>query len=156
MRVNCVVAVVIGMVVLSCASQPQYRDLPSVTSTAAASPFEVPDAFEARYRAASAAATLFHVRFDQRNYSRIFAAADDSFRAATTEAAFTARLAALRDRVGASRSEDELRVEIGERGQDLIITIVLETIFDNATLVETFTWRVTPTEQPFLVRYDTR
>jgi hypothetical protein len=149
-------AILIAALVLACGGR-QYRDLPSFTPTqAAASPSDVPAEFEARYAVAATSVTLFHVRFDQRNFNRIYAAADDSFRAATSEAAFTARLTELRERVGMSRSEDEISVDIAPRGQDLLVTITMETIFEKATLVETFVWRVTPSEMALLVRYETR
>jgi len=82
--------------------------------------------------------------------------ADESFRATTNEADLTARLTALRDRVGMSRDENEVGVDIVDRSPDVLITLVMETTFDNATLTETFVWRVTPSEMIFLVRYESR
>ena len=43
-----------------------------------------------------------------------------------------------------------------DRSPDVLITLVMETTFDNATLTETFVWRVTPSEMIFLVRYESR
>ena len=81
---------------------------------------------------------------------------DDSFRAATKEADLVARLTALRDRVGMSHDENEVGIDIMQRSPDLFVTIAMETAFDNATLTETFVWRVTPSETTYLVRYETR
>ena len=129
---------------------------PSGSPVAAPTQLDIPVAFASRYAAAQTATTLFHVRFDQRNFSRIYAMTDDSFRATTKEADLTARLSALRDRVGMSQSENEAAVDMSERGSDLLVTLVMETAFENTRLTETFVWRVTPSETTFLVRYDTR
>jgi len=114
----------------------------------------VPSTLQTRYAAAQAATTLFHVRFDQRSFGRMYAMTDGTFRKTIAEAAFTADMGALRDRVGASRNEDELDADAYEEGSDAIVTIFMETEFDNAVLNETFVWRVTPAEMTLLVSYE--
>jgi hypothetical protein len=151
-----VVLLLLAAALLGCTASPPQTTSEGTLTPRSSATSDVTDEFEARYRAASAAVTLFHVRFDQRNFGRIYAAADDTFRATTTEEVFTSRIAAQRDRVGMTQSQDELSVDIGARGQDLLITIVVETIFQSATLVETFVWRVTPSQDVFLVSYVTR
>ena len=154
--------IAVSLVTACAGGGPTYRTLtdasasPTPAPTVTANVVDVPAAFQARYAAARAATTLFHVRFDQRNFARIYAAADPSLRTSTSEAGFTARLGALRDRTGATRGEEELAVDIVERSPDLIVTLVMGTDFENGVLTETFVWRVTPDETPYLVRYDTR
>jgi len=149
------IALFLAAVLVACTG-PQARPYDSFSPLPAPSQLDIPVQFASRYAAAQTATTLFHVRFDQRNFSRIYAMADESFRATTTEADLTARLAALRDRVGMSRDENEVGVDIVDRSPDVLITLVMETTFDNATLTETFVWRVTPSEMIFLVRYESR
>src|SRR5262245_39396036 len=93
------VIVVVALIAACGGSQPRRISAAPTTSLTPATVAVSPNV-ESRYRAAAAAVTLFHLRFDQRSFGRIYAAADDSLRAASTEAAFTARLGALRDRVG--------------------------------------------------------
>ena len=149
------IALLLAATLVACAS-PQVRPAVSLSPLPVPSQLDVPVQFASRYAAAQTATTLFHVRFDQRNFSRIYAMADDSFRATTKEADLSARLGALRDRVGMSQGEDEIGVDIADRSPDVLITILMETTFENATLTETFVWRVTPSETTFLVRYESR
>jgi hypothetical protein len=115
-----------------------------------------PSTFDAQLAAAGSAITLFHVRLDQRNYRGIYAMTDDTFRAATNEAQMTAMLSSLRERLGRSASLDELSYDLVDRSPDVHITFMIETIFENGTLIETFVWRVTPSEMVSLVSYTTR
>ena len=149
------IALSLAAVLVACAA-PQARPADSPSPLPAPSQLDIPVQFASRYAAAQTATTLFHVRFDQRNFSRIYAMTDGSFRATTTEADLVARLSALRDRVGTSRGENEVAVDLVDRSPDVLITLVMETTFENATLTETFVWRVTPNETTFLVRYDAR
>ena len=153
-----VVSLILTAILVGCASQPEYRTLASGSPAraASASPIAMPSEFGSRYVAAQTATTLFHVRLDQRNFSRIYAMTDDSFRATTKESDLSERLVALRDRVGMSRDENEVSVDVAQRGADLLVTLVMETTFENASLTETFVWRVTPSEMTYLVRYETR
>jgi hypothetical protein len=68
----------------------------------------------------------------------------------------TAMLSALRERLGRSASVDELTFEVLDRSPDVQISFMIETIFENGTLIETFVWRVTPSELVYLVSYQTR
>jgi hypothetical protein len=115
-----------------------------------------PSTFESRYAAAASAITLFHVRLDQRNYAGIYAMTDDTFRASTSEAEMTAMLTSLRDRSGRSVAVDEISYEIVDQEPDVQVTIVVETTFETATGIETFVWRVTPSETVHLVSFRTR
>ena len=115
-----------------------------------------PSAFETRFAAAASAITLFHVRLDQRNYRGIYAMTDVTFRAVSTEAQMTATLTSLRDQLGRSLAVDEVSSEILDRSPDVQVTIVTETLFESGTLIETFVWRVTPSEMVYLVNYQYR
>jgi len=114
----------------------------------------VPSTLQTKYAAAQAATTLFHVRFDQRNFSRMYALTDASFRKEISETSFTSNMTALRDRVGASVNEDEVDADAYEEGSDAIVTIWMETEFQNAVLSETFVWRVSRDEMTLLVSYE--
>jgi hypothetical protein len=112
--------------------------------------------FESRYAAAASAITLFHLRLDQRNYRGIYAMTDESFRSASTEAEFTATLTSLRDRLGRSTYVDELSSEVIDLAGDVEVTLLVETGFELGTLIETFVWRVTPSETVSLVSFQSR
>ena len=129
---------------------------PASSSPRAASPSGsgVPSTLQTKYAAAQAATTLFHVRFDQRNFSRMYAATDASFRKEISEPAFTSNMSALRARVGASVNEDETDADAYAEGTDAIVTIWMETEFQNTVLSETFVWRVTQNEMTLLVSYE--
>jgi hypothetical protein len=146
-------AVALTLLPLACSS-PESSP-PLRTATQAQATFE-PSLFEAQLAAAGSAITLFHLRLDQRNYRGIYAMTDDTFRAATNEAQMTAMLSSLRERLGRSTSLDELSFEVVDRSPDVQITFMIETIFENGTLIETFVWRVTPSEMVSLVSYTTR
>ena len=111
---------------------------------------------ESRYAAAASAITLFHLRLDLRNYGGIYAMTDETLRAVTSEGQLTARLGALRDQLGRSTSVDELSSEYIDLSPDVQLTFVIETTFENGTLIETFVWRVTPSEMVYLVSFQTR
>jgi hypothetical protein len=115
-----------------------------------------PVTFEAQLAAAASAITLFHVRLDQRNYRGIYAMTDETFRAASSEAQLTAMLSSLRERLGRSTAVFEESFEVVDRPPDVQIRFVIETNFENGTLIETFVWRVTPSEMVYLVSYQTR
>ena len=153
---NVLRALVLGALLASCAASPQSTSSETLTPRASASPSAsgVPSTLQTRYAAAQAATTLFHVRFDQRNYGRMYAMTDGTFRKTITEASFMADMGRLRERVGASRNEDELDADAYADGGDAFVTIVMETEFDNAVLDETFVWRVTPDEMTLLVSYE--
>jgi hypothetical protein len=145
--------VALTLLSVACSSAEPSRPLP--TATEAQATF-APSKFEAQLAAAGSAITLFHVRLDQRNYRGIYAMTDETFRAATSEVQMTAMLSSLRDRLGRSVSQDELSFKVLDRLPDVQITFMIETIFENGTLIETFVWRVTPSEMVYLVSYQTR
>ena len=145
----------VALTLLSFACSSAEPSRPLRTSTGAQATIG-PSTFDAQLAAAGSAITLFHVRLDQRNYRGIYAMTDDTFRAATNEVQLTAMLSSLRERLGRSISLDELSYELVDRSPDVQITFVIETIFESGTLIETFVWRVTPSETVHLVSYRTR
>jgi len=145
--------VALMMLPVACGSAEPSRQTPAATRAPATLG---PSTFESRIAAAASAITLFHVRLDQRNYRGIYAMTDETFRATSSEAQLTATLTSLRERVGRSASVDELSYELLDRPPDVRITYVIEAIFENGTLIETFVWRVTPSEMVYLVSFQTR
>jgi hypothetical protein len=138
---------------VACGSAEPSPPLPAATRVQATFG---PLSFESQLAAAASAITLFHVRLDQRNYRGIYAMTDETFRAASSEAQLTAMLSSLRERLGRSTSVFEESFEVVDRPPDVQITFVIETTFENGTLIETFVWRVTPSEMVYLVSYQTR
>ena len=150
---NVLRALALGALLVACSSTPA-RSTETLTPRASPSSSGVPSTLQTKYEAAQAAITLFHVRFDQRAFNRMYELTDASFRKEIGEQAFVANMTALREKVGASRNEDEQDADAYEDGKDAIVTIVMETEFDNAVLDETFVWRVTPAEMTLLVSYE--
>lgn len=138
---------------VACAPAEQTRQSPTPTRAVAT---VGPSTLDSRFAAAASAITLFHVRLDQRNYAGIYAMTDDTFRASTTQAELTAMLTSLRERSGRSVAVDEISSEIVDLPPDVQVTIVVETTFETATGIETFVWRVTPSEMVYLVSFRTR
>lgn len=149
-------SLLLAALIAGCSAHAVPPVAPAVSASARASAGGVPSTLETRHAAARAAITLFHVRYDQRSFARIYASTDAAFRQAASETAFTAQLAALRERTGASRNEDELDADAYEDGADAVVTIVMETEYDLAVLTETFVWRVTPAEVALLASYRAR
>lgn len=145
----------VALTLLSVACSPAQPVRPLETGTPAVAT-SGPSLFEAQYAAAASAITLFHVRLDQRNYRGIYGMTDDTFRATTNEVQMTAMLSSLRERLGRSLSLDERSFEAVDRSPDVQITFEIGTAFEYGTLIETFVWRVTPSETVYLVSYRTR
>lgn len=145
--------VVLTLLSVACGSAEPSPPTPAATRVQAT--FE-PLTFESQLAAAASAITLFHVRLDQRNYRGIYSMTDETFRAASSEAQLTAMLSSLRERLGRSASVFEESFEVVDRPPDVQIRFVIETNFENGTLIETFVWRVTPSEMVYLVSYQTR
>ena len=145
----------VALTLLSLACGSAEPSPPLRTGTQAQSTF-APSTFEAQLAAAGSAITLFHVRLDQRNYRGIYAMTDDTFRAAANEVQTTAMLSSLRERLGRSLSVDELGYEVVDRSPDVQITFEIETSFENGILIETFVWRVTPSEMVYLMSFRSR
>ena len=129
---------------------------PAASARASASPGGVPSTLETKYAAAQAATTLFHLRFDQRNFGRLYALTDPSFKRSVSETTFTSDMSKLRDRIGASVNEDEVDADAYDEAGDAIVTIIMETTFENAVLSEIFVWRVTADELTFLMSYESQ
>jgi hypothetical protein len=148
-------ALIVAAVVAACAGTTGPTTAsPAESARASASPGGVPSTLETKYAAAQSATTLFHLRFDQRSFARLYSLTDPSFKREVSETTFTSDMSRLRDRVGASVNEDEVHAEAYEEAGDAIVTIVMETTFENAILSETFVWRVTPNELTFLMSYE--
>jgi hypothetical protein len=116
------------------------------------------DPFDSRWAATGFDYSRFRQRYEQRNYSAIYAMTDERLRATTTEAQMSASLVALRERLGSiARSR-----EVGHLGRpipnsrDVDIVVVFDSVFQRGAVIETFVWRVTPTNLTFLVSYDVR
>jgi hypothetical protein len=148
-------ALIVAVVVAGC-SGATGPSAASPTTRASPSPGGVPSTLETKYAAAQSATTLFHLRFDQRTFDRLYSLTDPSFKREVSETTFTSDMSKLRDRVGASVNEDEIHAEAYEEAADAIVTIVMETTFENAILSETFVWRVTPDERTFLMSYESQ
>lgn len=146
-------ALVIAALLVACSAKPAPSTetlTPRASSSANAS---VPSTLQTRYAAAEAAVTLFHVRFDQRQFTRMYDMTDPSVRGQLGQTTFVAAMTQLRDRVGASVDEQETDVDFDESANDVVITLYYESGFDNTVLSETFVWRVTKDEKTFLLSY---
>lgn len=147
------IGVALTLLSTACSSAEPTRPRPTATGAQAT---DRPSTFDAQLAAAGTAITLFHLRLDQRNYRGIYEMTDAAFRAATNEVQMTAMLSSQRERLGRSVSLDELSYELVDRSPEAQITFVIETIFENGTLIETFVWRVTASETVYLLSYQTR
>ncbi len=69
-----------------------------------------------------------------------------------------AMLAVARERLGTSGRTREVRHEARRvpGSEDVDVTIVMDSTFENGTATETFVWRVTPTNLTYLVSYEVR
>jgi len=147
-------ALVIAALLIGC-SAPSPTSSETLTPRASSAPnASVPSSVQTRYAAAQAAVTLFHVRFDQRQFTRMYEMTDTSVRASLTQASFVSAMTQLRDRVGGSVDEQETQFDLDESGADVVITLYFETAFSNDVLNETFVWRVTRDEKTFLLSYN--
>jgi hypothetical protein len=159
-RVIVLRALIVAVVVAACAGTTGPSTAspasPGGSARPSASPGGVPSTLETKYAAAQSATTLFHLRFDQRNFDRLYSLTDPSFKRQVTASTFTADMSKLRDRVGASVNEDEIDADAYEEAGDAIVTIIMETTFQNAVLSEIFVWRVTPDENTFLMSYESQ
>jgi hypothetical protein len=105
-RVIVLRALIVALVVAACAGTTGPTTASSLASArASASSGGVPSTLETKYAAAQSATTLFHLRFDQRNFDRLYSLTDPSFKRQVTASTFTSDMSKLRDRVGASVNE---------------------------------------------------
>ncbi len=156
-RVIVLRALIVAAVVAACAGTTGPTTAsPAASARPSASPGGVPSTLETKYAAAQSATTLFHLRFDQRNFDRLYSLTDPSFKRQVTASTFTSDMSKLRDRVGASVDENEIDADAYEESGDAIVTIIMETTFENAVLSEIFVWRVTSDENTFLISYETQ
>jgi len=116
------------------------------------------DPFDSRWAATGFDYSRFRQRYEQRNYSAIYAMTDERLRATTTEAQLTTSLTAVRERLGSiTRSR-----EVGHLGRavpnsrDVDIVVVFDSVFQRGVGIETFVWHVTPSNLTYLVSYDVR
>src|SRR5712691_7994334 len=114
------------------------------------------DPFGSRWDATGLDYSRFRQRYEQRNYSAIYAMTDERLRATTTEAQFTTWLATVRERLGSiSRSREVGHLARPIPGsRDVDIVVVFDTVFQRGAVIETFVWRVTPTNLTYLISYD--
>jgi hypothetical protein len=100
----------------------------------------------------------FRQRYEQRDYSSLYALTDERLRATTTEAQFTASFMAMRERLGSvtrAREVGHLARPIPDT-RDVDIVVVFDSVFQRGPAIETFVWHVTSTNLTYLVSYDVR
>ena len=153
MRVAAMLA--LGLAVATCASAeiPPKSPTPSPTSPSS-SRLALPSAYS-QYVAAQHANAAFSVRYDQADYHAVYLMTDQSYRSQTSEQQLTSVLTDMRQRLGKSgrtRERSHETAPLGESG-DVLVTFVMDSAFDNGTAIQTFGWRVTPSNVTYLVRY---
>ena len=80
---------------------------------------------------------------------------DQSYRSQISEQQLTSVLSDMRQRLGKSggmRERSHQTAPLGEGG-DVLVTFVMDSTFEKGTAIQTFGWRVTPSNVTYLVRY---
>jgi hypothetical protein len=86
---------------------------------------------------------LFHSRLDTQQYPSIYAAADEKFHNAVTEADFAKLLGAIHNKLGTVRESNWRNTSIGWfAGQGATVTLVYETKFSDGSGTERFVWHI--------------
>ena len=116
--------------------------------------FSLPSA-RSQYVAAQSANIKFGVRYDQADYHAIYLMLDQSYRSQISEEQLTTLLTSMRERLGTSGRTRERSYETSPLGDggDLLVTFVMDSTFEKGTALQTFTWRVTPSNVTYLMRY---
>jgi hypothetical protein len=115
--------------------------------------------YYSQYVVTQLAQSRFHARYDQRDFAAIYIGADARLRAQITEDRFVALLSGVWERLGlASGRSREIRHEFRpiSGAEDVDITVVMDATFEKGSAIETFIWRVTPSNLTYLVSYDVR
>ena len=114
----------------------------------------LPSAYS-QYAAAVGANATFSVRYDQADYHAVYLMTDQSYRSQISEQQLTSVLTDMRQRLGKSgrtRERSHETTSLGESG-DVLVTFVMDSAFENGSAIQTFGWRVTPSNVTYLVRY---
>jgi hypothetical protein len=153
MRVAAILALGLGAATCASAEIPPNTPTPSPT-TPGPSRLALPSAYSQYVEAQHANAT-FSVRYDQADYHAVYLMTDQSYRSQISEQQLTSVLSDMRQRLGKSggmRERSHQTTPLGEGG-DVLITFVMDSTFDKGTATQTFSWRVTPSNVTYLVRY---
>jgi hypothetical protein len=92
---------------------------------------------------ASAAGSTFHGRFNQKNYSEIFAAADPKFRAAVKQEDLVTLLARVHDKLGDVTDATRTGFFVNYKFGASTVTISYTTKFQSVEAHEQFVWAKT-------------
>ena len=84
----------------------------------------------------------FHLQFNVGQYDRLYFAADEKFRATTSESDFTKFLQGVHQKLGAVQRSKRRNTSVAGSGDEIRITLVYYTSFDGGAGVEQFTWRI--------------
>ena len=95
----------------------------------------------------------FHSQMNTEQYQTIYAAADEGFHKATTEADFVALLQAVHTKLGNVQTSQRTNFQVGvSTGQGTVVTLVYNTAFDQGSGTEQFLWHMRD-DQPVLLGY---
>ena len=153
MRVAAILALSLAVATCASAEIPPKTPTPSPTSPSP-SRLALPSAYSQSAAAQGANAT-FSVRYDQADYHAVYLMTDQSYRSQISEQQLTSVLTDMRQRLGKSgrtRERSHETAPLGESG-DVLVTFVMDSMFDKGTATQTFGWRVTPSNVTYLVRY---
>lgn len=103
-------------------------------------------------QATKAAVAEFHRLFNEGKYHEIYVAAGPALKGSTSESAFTAYLSAAKTKWGACNSSTTFDATIGDPTAMKGIELNYRSDFQNASVVEHFTFSVVD-HQPFLSGY---
>jgi ATP/maltotriose-dependent transcriptional regulator MalT len=95
----------------------------------------------------------FHALYDQKKYSVIYAAADKTFTAATTQAKMNEYLGAVHRKLGKVKGSSNKNWKVNNWNGKTYVIMLQETEFERGTGMETFTY-VMEAGKPILQRYD--
>lgn len=86
---------------------------------------------------------VFHAQLDTEQYNAIYAAADDKFHSATTEAEFAKLLQAIHSKLGTVRQANLRNKGVAwYTGQGATVTLVYDTKFSDGAAAEQFVWHI--------------
>ena len=86
---------------------------------------------------------MFHAQLDTEQYSAIYAATDQKFKAASTEADFDKLLKAVHNKLGTVQSSNLRNTGVAwYAGQGATVTLVYDTTFSQGSGTEQFLWHI--------------
>jgi hypothetical protein len=122
-------------------------------STPGPSGFSLPFGYSQNV-AAQGADAKFSVRYNQSDYHAIYLMLDQSYRSQVSEEQLT-DLAKMRQRLGTwgrTRERTHETTPLGDGG-DVLVTFLMDSTFEKGSGLQTFRWRVTPSNVTYLMRY---